>query len=306
MPAAGALVAVAGIQPGAFVLAAVAVAAGVACLAGLYCGTVPDNDGFDPGQFDINVAHPARMYDYYLGGKTHFAADRAAAGKVLEALPEGRDMAIANRGLLARVIPFLAAEGITQFLDIGTGIPSPGNTSEIVHGIVPDARVVCADNDPLVVEHARALLRDGGPVSVVHGDLRDPKSLLADAAVAPLFDSRKPVAVLLVAVLHFIRDQEDPERIVEVLKEAMPPGSYLVISHGTQDFNPDRATAAVRGYDQATAPFVLRSRDQVSRLFDGLDMVEPGLVPLPFWRPDGKIEGDPSKIWLYAGVGRKP
>lgn len=246
------------------------------------------------------------MYDYYLGGKDHFAVDRAVADKVLEILPEGRDMAIANRGFLGRVVRFLASEGITQFLDIGTGIPSPGSTSEVVHGINPDARVVYADNDPIVIAHARALLRDGGPVSVVHADLREPESLLAAPGVASAFDWQRPVAVLLVAVLHFIRDQEHPERVVEVLKNAMPSGSYLVISHGTQDFNPDRATAAVRGYDQATAPFVLRSRDQVDRFFDGLDMVEPGLVPLPFWRPDGEAEGDPSKIWLYAGVGRKP
>lgn len=267
---------------------------------------MPDNDdGLDPGQFDIGVAHPARMYDYYLGGKTHFAADRAAADEVLQVLPEGRDMAISNRGFLGRAVRFLAAEGITQFLDIGTGIPSPGSTSEVVHRVNPGARVVCIDNDPVVITHARALLRDGGPVSVVHADLRDPEGLLAAPGVTSALDWGKPVAVLLVAVLHFIRDQERPERIVQALKDAMPSGSYLVISHGTQDFSPDHASAAVRGYDQAAAPFVLRSRDQVDRFFGGLDMVEPGLVQLPFWRPEGDIDGDPSKIWLYAGAGRK-
>ena len=268
--------------------------------------TVAEHDAPDLEQFNINVAHPARMYDYYLGGKTHFAADREAADSVLEILPEGRDMAIANRAFLGRAVRFLVAEGITQFLDIGTGIPSPGSTSEVVHRINADARVVYVDNDPIVVAHARALLRDGGPVKVVHGDLRDPEGLLAVPEVASVLDWSRPVAVLLVAVLHFIRDEEQPERIVETLKGAVPSGSYLAISHGTQDFSPGRATAAVHGYDQATAPFVLRSRSQVQRFFGGLDMVEPGLVPLPFWRPDGDIEGDPSKIWLYAGVGRKP
>lgn len=268
---------------------------------------MPDNDDtLDVDQFDISVAHPARMYDYYLGGKTHFAADRAAANNVLEILPEGRDMAIANRGFLGRAVRFLADAGIDQFLDIGTGIPSPGSTSEVVHPVNPDARVVYVDNDPIVVAHARALLRDGRSVSVVHGDLREPGALLSAPGVKTALDWQRPMAVLLVAVLHFIRDAEQPERIVQVLKDAVPSGSYLVISHGTQDFNPERATAAVRGYDQATAPFVLRTRDQVEHLFDGLDMAEPGLVPVPFWRPDGDDKSDPSKIWLYAGVARKP
>jgi trans-aconitate methyltransferase len=264
-----------------------------------------EENAAEPPEIDITVAHPARMYDYYLGGKTHFAADREAAGKVLAVLPEGRDMAVANRAFLVRVVRFLASQGISQFLDIGTGIPSPGSTSEILHAIDPDARVVYVDNDPIVIAHARALLRDGGPVTVIHGDLREPEKLLADPGVAAVLDFSKPVAILLVAVLHFIRDREEPERIVQVLKNAMPPGSYLAISHGTQDFNPERANAAVRGYDEATAPFVLRSRERVESFFAGLDLVQPGVVQLPSWRPDGGGEGDPSKIWLYAGVGHK-
>jgi hypothetical protein len=270
-----------------------------------------DYDGMDSADIDMTVAHPARMYDYYLGGKTHFAADREAAAKVLEVLPEGRDMAIANRAFLGRAVRFLAGQGITQFLDIGTGIPSPGSTSSIVHRTNPDARVVYVDNDPIVIAHARALLKDGRPVTVVRHDLRDPDGLLASPEVRSTLDLSKPVGVLLVAVLHFIRDQEKPERIVATLKDAMPSGSYLVISHGTQDFDPALATAAVREYDQATAPFVLRPRQQVEQFFAGLDMAEPGLVQLPLWRPDSAADGDPAdidpaKIWLYAGVGRKP
>jgi S-adenosyl methyltransferase len=266
---------------------------------------VSEYDEFDSSEIDISVAHPARMYNYYLGGKTHFAADRAAADRVLAILPEGRDMAIANRAFLGRAVRFLAREGITQFLDIGTGIPSPGNTSEVLGDISPGARVVFVDNDPIVITHTRALLRDGGYASVVHRDLRDVDSLLADPGIKDALDFGRPIAVLLVAVLHFIKDQEEPARIVQALRDAMPPGSYLVISHGTQDFNPARATAAVRGYDQAAAPFVLRSREDIEGFFDGLNMVEPGVVQLPFWRPEADIEGDPSKIWLYAGVGRK-
>jgi S-adenosyl methyltransferase len=266
---------------------------------------VLEYDAFDPSKIDTSVAHPARMYDYYLGGKTHFAADRAAADTVLAVLPEGRDMAIANRAFLGRAVRFLARQGITQFLDIGTGIPSPGNTSDVLREISPEARVVFIDNDPIVTTHTRALLGDRGMASVVHGDLRDVNSLLEDPGIKRAVDLGRPIAVLLVAVLHFLRDQDEPARIVETLRHAMPSGSYFVISHGTQDFNPDRAAAAVRGYDEATAPFVLRSREVVEGLFDGLDMVEPGVVQLPFWRPEGDIEGDPSRIWLYAGVGRK-
>jgi hypothetical protein len=266
---------------------------------------VPEYDEFDPAEIDISVAHPARMYDYYLGGKTHFAADRAAADKVLAILPEGRDMAIDNRAFLGRAVRFLAGKGITQFLDIGTGIPSPGNTSEVLGEVSPGARVIFVDNDPIVITHTRALLLDSPLASVVHRDLRDTGSLLAAPGIKDTLDFGKPIAVLLVAVLHFIRDQEEPARIVQALRDALPQGSYLVISHGTQDFSPARATAAVRGYDQATAPFVLRPREDIEQFFDGLDMVEPGLVQLPFWRPEGDIKGDPSKIWLYAGVGRK-
>jgi hypothetical protein len=266
---------------------------------------VLEYDAFDSQKIDTGVAHPARMYDYYLGGKTHFAADRAAADTVLAVLPEGRDMAIANRAFLGRAVRFLAGQGINQFLDIGTGIPSPGNTSEVLRDVNPEASVVFVDNDPIVTTHTRALLGDSAMASVVHADLRDAGSLLADSGIKAALDFGRPIAVLLVAVLHFIRDQEEPARIVDTLRQAMPSGSYLVISHGTQDFNPARATAAVRGYDEATAPFVLRSREVVEQFFEGLDLLDPGVVQLPFWRPEGQIEGDPSKIWLYAGVGRK-
>jgi hypothetical protein len=262
-------------------------------------------DDPEPPQIDITVAHPARMYDYYLGGKTHFAADREAADKVLAVLPEGRDMAIANRAFLGRAVRFLAGQGITQFLDIGTGIPSPGSTGEILGSLGHRARVVYVDNDPIVVAHARALLADGDTVRVVHADLRQPQELLTAPGVTRGLDFSQPMAILLVAVVHFIRESEDPQGIVRRLRDALPAGSYLVVSHGTQDFSPARATAAVSNYDQASAPFVLRTKGQVEAFFDGLLMVEPGLVQLPFWRPADATGADASKIWLYAGVGRK-
>ena len=257
-------------------------------------------------EIDITVAHPARMYDYYLGGKTHFAADREAAENVLAVLPEGRDMAIANRAFLGRAVRYLAAQGIRQFLDIGTGIPSPGSTSEVLRELGTPARVVYVDNDPIVVAHARALLADSKHTSVVHADLRDPAALLAQPGVAGALDFTAPIAVLLVAVLHFIRDSEDPDGIVATLKGAVPAGSFAAISQGTADFSPQRANAAVRGYDAATAPFVLRPAARVEGFFDGLRLVDPGVVQLPYWRPDGEVSvADAAKIWLYAGVGRK-
>jgi S-adenosyl methyltransferase len=262
-------------------------------------------DDPEPPEVDISVAHPARMYDYYLGGKTHFAADREAADKVLAVLPEGRDMAVANRAFLGRAVRFLADQGITQFLDIGTGIPSPGSTSEILHERAHQARVVYVDNDPIVIAHARALLADGETASVVHADLRQPAQLLAAPGVTRRLDFSQPMAILLVAVLHFIRESEGPQEIVSQLRDALPAGSYLVISHGTQDFNPAQASAAVSNYDEAAAPFVLRSKGQVEGFFDGLRLVEPGIVQPPYWRPDGEVGADASKIWLYAGVGRK-
>ena len=264
-----------------------------------------EEDGPEPPEIDVTVAHPARMYDYYLSGKTHFAADREAAEKVLAVLPEGRDMAIANRAFLGRAVRFLAGQGISQFLDIGTGIPSPGSTSEVLHNLGHEGRVVYVDNDPVVVAHARALLADGVHASVVAADLREPEALLAASGIADVLDFSRPIAVLLVAVLHFIRDSDDPERIVTRLRDAVPAGSYFAISHGTQDFGPERAMAAVQGYDQATAPFVLRSRERFESFFNGLELVEPGVVQLPFWRPDDDIDASVSKIWLYAGVGRK-
>lgn len=262
-------------------------------------------DDREPPEIDITVAHPARMYDYYLGGKTHFSADREAAEKVLAVLPEGRDMALANRAFLGRAVRFLADRGITQFLDIGTGIPSPGSTSEVLRDRGHQARVVYVDNDPIVVCHARALLADGEIASVVHADLREPAELLEAPGVATSLDFSQPMAILLVAVLHFIRESEDPQGIVKQLRDALPAGSYLVISHGTQDFSPARAAAAVSGYDEAAAPFVLRSKGQIEGFFDGLRLAEPGIVQLPYWRPDGAVGADASKIWLYAGVARK-
>jgi hypothetical protein len=250
------------------------------------------------------------MYDAYLGGRDNYPVDREAVREVLRLYPEVRSMALANRAFLQRAVRFLAGEaGIRQFLDIGTGIPSAGNVHEVARQAVPDARVVYVDNDPIVHVHASALLTGAGPTSVVLADLRDPAALLAHPGVRGLIDFTQPVALLLVAILHFLtEEEEDPAGIVATLRDALAPGSYLALSHGTLDFHPpgegDKAAAT---YKNATAPLVLRARRQVSEFFDGFDLVEPGLVQAPLWRPDGRRPRarDLEKIGIYAGVGRK-
>jgi SAM-dependent methyltransferase len=264
--------------------------------------------GWEPARIDTGVAHPARMYDYYLGGKDNYQVDRDAAEEVLAVLPEARDMSRANRAFLGRTVRYLARQGIKQFLDIGTGIPGPDNTNDVAHSVEPEARVVYVDNDPIVLTHATALLARHDPkrTTVIQADLRDPESILRHPEALEVLDFDQPIAILLVAVLHFIKHSEDPVALVERLKAAMAPGSYLVISHGTGDFEPERANTAVQGYNQASAPFVLRSHQEVTRFFDGLELVEPGLVQIPWWQPDGEVPADSEQIWIYGAVGRRP
>jgi S-adenosyl methyltransferase len=254
--------------------------------------------------FDTSVPNPARMYDYFLGGKDHFPADKAAAEQLLATVPLTRVGARENRAFLQRAVGFLAGEaGIRQFLDIGTGLPTQGNVHEVAQAVAPDARVVYVDNDPIVHAHANALLSGDNTASIL-GDLRDPDGILADPETNRLIDFRQPVAILLVAVLHFIRDREDPAGIVARLKAAMAPGSYLVISHATGDLYPREIGAeATKAYDRATAPLVLRTRAEIERFFDGLELVPPGLVQLSRWRPDGDL---PSGNGLFGAVAHKP
>jgi SAM-dependent methyltransferase len=264
--------------------------------------------GWAPAMIDTSIAHPARMYNYYLSGKDNYQVDRDAAEEVLAVLPEARDMARANRAFLGRTVRYLAHQGIRQFLDIGTGIPGPDNTNDVAHSVLPDARVVYVDNDPIVLTHAAALLARHDPkhTTVIQADLRDPESILEHPNALAVLDFDQPVAILLVAVLHFIKQSEDPARLVRRLKQVLAPGSFLVVSHGTADFEPERANTAVQGYRGASAPFVLRSREEVAGFFDGLDLVEPGLVQIPWWRPDGEVAPEAEQIWIYGGIGRKP
>jgi SAM-dependent methyltransferase len=263
--------------------------------------------GFAFSEIDTTRPHPARMYDAFLGGKDNYAADREAVREVLRAAPEARDTARANRAFLQRAVRFLAGEaGMRQFLDIGTGIPAVGNVHELAAEAAPGVRVVYVDNDPIVHVHANALLTGSGTTRIVLADLREPEAILRHPKVGELIDFSQPVGLLLVAILHFITDQEAPGRIVATLADALAPGSYLALSHATGDFRPEAAHRAAAVYDQATSTATLRSHEQIAAFFDGWDLVDPGLVQVPLWRPDGKPPRpkDLSKIWIYGGVAR--
>jgi S-adenosyl methyltransferase len=255
---------------------------------------------------DASTPNPARIYDYLLGGKDNYPVDRDAAEAILDVAPQARQGAKENRAFLQRAVRFLAAEaGIRQFLDIGTGLPTQDNVHEVAHGVAPDARVVYVDNDPMVHVHASALLADHITTIAVLADLREPNAILSDSRVRAVLDFTRPVAVLLVAVLHFIQDEEDPTGIVARLRAAMAPGSFLVVSHATADFHPDVAAKVTNVYLRASAPLVLRSRSQIARFFDGFDLLPPGLVQLASWRPDGDGAASPSTGGFYSGVGRR-
>ncbi|MEP7022843.1 MAG: SAM-dependent methyltransferase [Actinomycetota bacterium] len=258
-------------------------------------------------EIDTTVAHPARVYDYWLGGKDNFAADREAAERVLAVTPGLRFRVRANRAFLARAVRYLAAEaGIRQFLDIGTGIPSANNTHEVAQVAAPDARIVYVDNDPIVLSHAKALLASGpqGATQYIDGDVRDAAAILKAAAAT--LDFTQPVALMLLGIMHLIQDSEDPYRIVSGLMDALAPGSYLTISHPAIDSHPGQAEAQKRYNERVSTPQTLRTRAEVTRFFDGLELVPPGLVYLHTWRPDpGTVQPD-GEVSAYGAVARKP
>jgi S-adenosyl methyltransferase len=265
--------------------------------------------GFAPSEIDTGRPHPARMYDYYLGGKDNYVVDREAAAAVLRVLPEARDIARENRAFLQRAVRYLVRDaGIRQIIDIGTGIPTVGNVHEVAQQIDPGVRVAYVDNDPIVHVHASALLTGQGRTSVVLADLRDPRGILDHPKIRELINLDEPAALLLVAIMHFITEQEGPGQIIATFRDAMAPGSYLALSHGTADFH-DRATseAGTAVYAKATAPLVLRSHAHVAALFDGWELIEPGVVQVPMWRPGGNLppSRELEKIGIYGGVGRR-
>jgi hypothetical protein len=271
----------------------------------------PQGD-WSPVDLQTDRPHPARVYDYLLGGKDHFAADRAAGEEALRVKPEAKASPRENRAFLHRVIRHLAGEaGIRQFLDIGTGLPTPPNVHEVAQGIVPEARIVYADNDPIVLAHARALLTSSHPgrTAYIDADLRDPDSILSAAALRELLDFDQPVAVLLVAIMHFITDQDGPYEIVGRLLEALPVGSYLAMSHVTGDFDPQAWAEVTAVYARNGMALKVRSKSEIERFFTGLDLVEPGVISVPRWRRDpGDGQQGPSSdsaVSAYGALARK-
>src|SRR6201994_1798231 len=264
-----------------------------------------------PREIDTSRPHSARVYDYLIGGKNHFEADREVARNILEVLRAGNIGPRENRGFLSRAVRFLAAEaGIRQFLDIGTGLPTTNNVHEVAQAVAPSARVVYSDNDPLVLAHARALLTSSpeGRTAYVPGDLRNPQALLSDPQVREVLDFTQPVALMLVAVLHFAPDEFAPRQLLDTLIGALPSGSYLVASHITGEHDPVGPATGARAYRAAGLPAQLRDAGQFAQLaFSGLDLVPPGTVLVREWRPqDSAPRPTRAEVSWYGGVARIP
>jgi hypothetical protein len=287
--------------------------AGTARLANLmafhrYDRNVSSGTGFE-GVADLNteVANVARVYDYMLGGKDNFAADRKLGEELLAAFPGADWIARQNRAFVGRAVQYCAEQGMNQYLDIGSGLPTMENVHQVVHRTIPDANVVYVDNDPIALTHANALLATSEGVAAIHGDVREPARILIDAVATDLLDLSRPFVVILAAIFHFITDEEDPAGIVAVFRDAMPSGSYLILSTAQHDTKPEESARASRMYRRASSPLVTRSKEEIAAYFDGFELVEPGLATTSEWRsrPDPSAEYDPADD-LYAGIGRKP
>ncbi|WP_225849452.1 SAM-dependent methyltransferase [Streptomyces sp. HPF1205] len=263
--------------------------------------------GFSAEEIDTSRPHPARMYDYYLGGRDNYEVDREAADRIIEIAPDVVPSARANREFLRRAVRWLADNGVRQIIDIGTGIPTSPNTHEIAHAVSPDVRVAYIDNDPIVARHADARLLGTGNTGFFLGDMRDPDSILGHPTIGELIDVRRPVALMLVSVLHFVPDEDDPAGLIAAFRDALPAGSHLVLSHGTSDFHTGEVVdEPLQIYKKSTASVTLRSHAEVTALFDGFELVEPGLVQVPLWHPDGPAPAPEElrRVGLYGGIGR--
>ncbi|MET9361070.1 SAM-dependent methyltransferase [Streptomyces sp. NPDC006632] len=262
-----------------------------------------------PQGIDISVPSVSRIYDYYLGGSHNFEVDREAAREAMRFMPGLPKVMQANRAFMRRAVRFAVGEGITQFLDIGSGIPTFGNVHEVAHAASPEARVLYVDHDPVAVAHSRAVLDGNEQAAITAADLRKPQDILSAPELSQLLDLSRPVALLLVAVLHFVEDQDDPCAAVAELRDALAPGSLLVLTHASYEGIPlseEEAGGTVGVYRNIKNPLVMRSREEVAGFFDGFTMVEPGLVSMPLWRPENDTDQeDPYAFSGFAGVGRK-
>ena len=260
-----------------------------------------------PEDVDVDRPSAARVYDYFLGGAHNFAVDRQLADAIAGMTPNIGDTMRANRAFLRRVVRFLTDQGIGQFLDVGSGIPTVGNVHEVAQQSDPQARVVYVDNDPVAVSHSRAILAGDPRSAVVQADARDTDRILGDPQTRRLLDLDRPVAVLVLGVLHFVPDADDPAGVVARLRDAVAPGSHVALVNVTYEDQPPEVIEAQKLSGRTGTPIFLRSRAELLAQFDGLSLVEPGLVHLPLWRPDSPLDVDehPERFGALAGVGRK-
>lgn len=261
-----------------------------------------------PEGVDMEVPSPARMYDALLGGSHNFEVDRKAAAGASRLVPDLPKVALSNRAFLRRSVRFLADMGIRQFLDIGSGIPTVGNAHEVAQRAAPESRVLYVDIDPVAVAHAEAILAGNERASAIEGDLRSPSELLGDPRVRSAIDLCQPVGLLLVAVLHLLRDADRPHEVVATLRDELPVGSYIVISHLSSASRPeDAAQLGDQARNQSGVPIIFRPRDEITTFFNGLTLIDPGVVELPLWRPESEadIDEEPGRSLGLAGVGRK-
>ncbi len=259
-----------------------------------------------PAEVDLSRPSAARVYDFYLGGSHNLEVDRRMAREAISLWPDLPEIMQANRAFLRRAVSFLAGQGITQFLDIGSGIPTVGNVHQAAQQADPRARVAYVDSDPVAVAHSRAILAGDAHTAVVHGDLREPEILLEDPTIQATLDLDQPIAVLMVAVLHFVSEEDDPFGAVARIRDRLAAGSYLVVSHASAEGRPEAAASHRELYSRTPTPMTMRRRDAIARFFDGFDLVDPGLVWLPLWRPDDPSAAAerPERTTGFAGVGR--
>ncbi|MFS8105149.1 SAM-dependent methyltransferase [Lentzea alba] len=257
-------------------------------------------------EIDVNRPSAARIYDAHLGGFHNFQVDRDAAAKIVAFMPELPDILRANRSFLRRAVRYLVGQGVTQFLDLGSGIPTVGNVHEIAWKANPDCRIVYVDSDPVAVSHSRTILSGIDRSTAIQGDLRHPQKILSDPETQRLLDFSQPIAVLMFAVLHFVPDSDDPAGIIREYLDAAAPGSYLAISHASLEGpEPQKAEEATQQFRRSVTEFSMRTRTEITGMFDGLDLVDPGVVYLPQWQPDpGDEIGAPARTSTFAGLAR--
>ena len=261
------------------------------------------NGNGNPPDIRTDIPHPARVYDYWLGGTDNFPADREMAEWVLTMTPETLDTVRANRQWMVRAIRVLCAAGIRQFLDIGAGLPTSPNTGEVAQSAAPEARVVYVDNDPLVLLHAEAPTAKNGTTRAVQADMRDAAEVLAGAG--ELLDFTKPVALMFVGCLHHLADSDDPAGVVARYLTALATGSYLILSHATDEFAPELTHQTSVEAAQRGAIWVPRGKDDILRMFNGLELLDPGLVLVSYWRPEGGVPApNAARAWVYGGIAR--